>query len=40
MVDLQVRLNALGMFTAQVTGTYDSATVNAVKKFLIMNQFK
>ncbi len=33
VVDLQVRLNALGMFTAPVTGVYDSATVSAVKKF-------
>ena len=33
VVDLQVRLNALGFFTSQITGAYDSATVSAVKKF-------
>ncbi|MBR3015876.1 MAG: peptidoglycan-binding protein [Clostridia bacterium] len=33
VTDLQQRLKKLGLYTAQITGTYDSATVNAVKKF-------
>ncbi|MBR5110467.1 MAG: peptidoglycan-binding protein [Clostridia bacterium] len=33
VTDLQQRLKLLGLFTAQITGTYDTATVNAVKKF-------
>ena len=33
VVDLQQRLKGLGLFTGQITGTYDAATVSAVKKF-------
>lgn len=33
VTDLQQRLNKLGLYTGQITGTYDTATVNAVKKF-------
>ena len=33
VVELQQRLKELGMFTGQITGTYDAATVSAVKKF-------
>ena len=33
VVDLQQRLQKLGMYTGEITGTYGTATVNAVKKF-------
>ena len=33
VVDLQQRLKGLNLFTGQITGTYDTATVSAVKKF-------
>ena len=33
VTDLQQRLKKLGLYTGQITGTYDTATVNAVKKF-------
>ena len=33
VVDLQMRLKSLGMYTAEITGKYDSATTNAVRKF-------
>ncbi len=33
VVDLQQRLQKLGMYTGEITGTYGTATANAVKKF-------
>ena len=38
VVDLQQRLQKLGMYTGQLTGTYDTATVNAVKAFQKMHK--